>query len=761
MKIMQETRPPASTISRDTVVEKINPHLLSLLRVEREHQQLTLQPGCLLTSARFDVMAKYLYAKQRQYGGAGAWATHIYREHLKAFCDFKEGDGSGKTSFDDYVANFIRLLDGFAANGFDADNSLLPVGRDNVMIDGAHRLAAALYYGSTVECVCFDVTPDRYDYRYFRQRGMDPDVCDAMALEYCRLSHRVKVAVVFPVAGLKLEHIIDLLGGQDCIVYAKDVVVSRLGRANLIRLLYAGEHWVADGRSETRGLRDHVENRFREESPVRFLFFECVDADQARAAKEKIRKLTDAGNYGIHVNDSHRETLRIAETVLNRNSIHWLNHRQIARTRVFDRLFATFRGRLLSEAGLREVVCVDSSSVLAVYGLRDVNDLDYLCLPSVNLEFHGDEIRCHNEENHYYNDSIEDIISDPRLHFYYEGIKFASLDVARRMKETRREQKDRLDIDRIDALLHGSRVPYSPAYVLTHMRERTLSYRFRLVRWMRAHLPAWLIPFARYVYQLPSRVAETFGPDKKQMIYRGFVLHYSRGTSLIHGIKRGQLYEPLVTKRIVDALQSSDNKIFVDIGANIGLMSLNVTHEIPASRIFAFEPGLHQVKLLSQTVYDNGLDGQITVINSALGKESGQAEFFVHHSRHASGDGFRNTGRAGKANPTRVGVVTLDQWWLSAGKPAVDVVKIDTEGAELWVLQGAQDFLSACKPILVMEIERRNLQAYPYGADSIVSFLTDKGYKVMTIHGVPVSAETIGHYQWTCADYVAVPRHDC
>ena len=250
-------------IPRKTVVSGINPHLLNLLKVEAEHETEVLPAKRLLTPARFDVMAKVIYAKHRAMGGGMSWASRVYKEHLEILSGFEEGDGQGKTCFEDYRGSFDNLLNSVGSSGFRPEISMLPVGNDLQIIDGAHRLGAALFYNASVQVICFDMEPNRYDYRYFRRRGLAEDISDAMALEYCQMSPDVKVAVLFPVAQQHREKVISALG-RNTLVYEKAIIVTGSGRANLIRLLYAGEHWVGDGQQETRGVRDHIENRFEE-----------------------------------------------------------------------------------------------------------------------------------------------------------------------------------------------------------------------------------------------------------------------------------------------------------------------------------------------------------------------------------------------------------------------------------------------------------------------------------------------------------------
>jgi hypothetical protein len=141
---------------------------------------------------------------------------------------------------------------------------------------------------------------------------------------------------------------------------------------------------------------------------------------------------------------------------LNQNGIEFLNFANPASTEVFDTHFSKYREWLESTGYDKEDFCVDSSAVLSAFGLRDCRDLDFL--------YHGnfintgmEDVSCHNEEMKYYQDKKSDIIFNPENHFYYKGLKFASLDVIRRMKVFRNEEKDKKDVSLIDICLSVAR----------------------------------------------------------------------------------------------------------------------------------------------------------------------------------------------------------------------------------------------------------------------------------------------------------------
>ncbi len=210
--------------------------------------------------------------------------------------------------------------------------------------------------------------------------------------------------------------------------------------------------------------------------------------------------------------------------------------------------------------------------------------------------------------------------------------------------------------------------------------------------------------------------------------YCGFELVYSKGTSLVWRIETYGDYEPEVIGALVAELGRSRERTFVDVGANIGLISLAALAGVPGSRGFAFEPGPHQRALLADTIRRNGLKDRLTLSPLALSDAAGTACFAVHRRRHAAGDGLVDTGRAGPARSITVETETLDAWWQRSGRPWIDVVKIDTEGAELLVLRGAGAVIAECGPTIFLEISEDNLRAYPHGAADVRAHLEGLRY---------------------------------
>jgi FkbM family methyltransferase len=248
-----------------------------------------------------------------------------------------------------------------------------------------------------------------------------------------------------------------------------------------------------------------------------------------------------------------------------------------------------------------------------------------------------------------------------------------------------------------------------------------------------------------------------FRPFLLKRNYGDFELYYSRGTSLIERIKHGDLYEKDLSEAIINTLTQKKTPIFLDIGANIGLITLNVLGKVPDAKIYAFEPGPHQHSLLSKTVEKNNLSGKVILHKKALSNQTGKRLFAIHNTPDVSGDGFFDTGRAGPTKNILVDCITLDDWWIATGKADIIAIKIDTEGGELFVLQGGTKMISRCHPTLFLEIWPENLKPYPYDAEDILCWLNENKYALYTLSEEPVTLSNAKDYFGLCESFIAKP----
>ena len=140
----------------------------------------------------------------------------------------------------------------------------------------------------------------------------------------------------------------------------------------------------------------------------------------------------------------------------------------------------------------------------------------------------------------------------------------------------------------------------------------------------------------------------------------------------------------------------------MDIGANVGIFSVVMGATVGTQgAVYAFEPVAANVLRLEKNLQKNTL-GNVEVFPLALGASDGELQLrMAIDPAYAS---LREV-EAGFGNGTNVPIQVrrLDGVWEALGSPPISLVKIDVEGAEMDVLRGAMNFLTTCRPTLLVE----------------------------------------------------------
>ena len=166
-------------------------------------------------------------------------------------------------------------------------------------------------------------------------------------------------------------------------------------------------------------------------------------------------------------------------------------------------------------------------------------------------------------------------------------------------------------------------------------------------------------------------------------------------------------YEEVEKVEILRGLPMSG--VFLDIGANIGLFSTYVAKLLPKTQCFAFEPNPLLAQCLRKTVEKSPFP-QIHVQEVCLSDKVGSVDLYLH-KRNSGGHSMIDSSidLVERDLPLSVQSTTLDRWMQQAPISKVDAIKMDVQGAELLVLQGAKDTILKSRPLLLIEIENENL----------------------------------------------------
>jgi len=145
----------------------------------------------------------------------------------------------------------------------------------------------------------------------------------------------------------------------------------------------------------------------------------------------------------------------------------------------------------------------------------------------------------------------------------------------------------------------------------------------------------------------------------------------------------------------------SPGKVFVDVGANIGIYSVAASTLVrETGRVLAFEPSVQSFPVLKKNIALNRLRN-VRAFPVALAQNTGKA--WLHRGPNPS---LNSLGRdpSWKQDGEEVVTETLDKALHQEGIHRVDVIKMDVQGAEELVIRGAYKTITSEHPLIIFEV---------------------------------------------------------
>ena len=238
------------------------------------------------------------------------------------------------------------------------------------------------------------------------------------------------------------------------------------------------------------------------------------------------------------------------------------------------------------------------------------------------------------------------------------------------------------------------------------------------------------------------KTLQTVGvPSVKTTLPSGIHMNIGTNDILAYRVWNERTFEPAVRRAIERVLRTGMN--VVDIGANIGYYSILAARLIgPKHRVLAVEPQPLVVGKLKGNIALNGIEN-VDVVQAALTKSEGPVDFFVPKSGWESHGSMRSNGTFPPQSKVTVPGVPLDQLLAEKGYDSVGLIKMDAEGAELPIIEGAKELLSSRKrPYIVFESAEINSRPFGYTVFDLLNRIHEFGYELQ---------------QLDIADWLAVP----
>jgi hypothetical protein len=308
----------------NNVIPLIEPHFHKDLS-KTSYSVSRCKARSLLSHARFDIGFKLVYLEML--GKHTSLGEEIYKEHIRAFSlgAFTEPGNIKKNSIEIFFKTFNDTFDKIKTDGFDKSISLIPLSKNGHLANGSHRIASAAFLDKDVDCVDLQLQDSIYDYKFFYDRNVSDKDLDVAATKLVEYADNTHIAILWPTAIGFESKINDIIPN---VIYRKNVHLNLNGAHNLISQIYYGESWIGSIENNFKGANGKLVECFRSANPVRVVAFHAESLEEVLAVKLRIRQLFNVGKHSIHITDTKEEAIRLARTMFNDNSVHFLNYAQ-------------------------------------------------------------------------------------------------------------------------------------------------------------------------------------------------------------------------------------------------------------------------------------------------------------------------------------------------------------------------------------------------------------------------------------------------
>lgn len=246
--------------------------------------------------------------------------------------------------------------------------------------------------------------------------------------------------------------------------------------------------------------------------------------------------------------------------------------------------------------------------------------------------------------------------------------------------------------------------PHRRAFVLRYLLSKTVFF------WRDVHRPRFRLFLYEIVYSLcratsrPPLAMRWLRLDRVSTVFGVFNIRPGTidAACVSPAFERPDLDHLL--SRLRERISAGRSVLFLDVGADVGTYAVTVVNSLRGLgdiRAVAFEPSRSSCELLRRNLRDNDLDTLVTSRQLALGDGSTTTEFLRFNPRQPGGSGLHST-IVQETELERVRISTIDAELADLPVPDVLVFKVDVEGSEITVLDGARATLASAHEVLLL-----------------------------------------------------------
>jgi len=416
---------------------------------------------------RTDVVIKYMYAAKKLNCHPDFLddinVEQLYKQHIHIRTGGQEpGDEKRKGSLDDFVFKFNELIESFRSQGFMKGNEVPLSSQNNLLINGAHRVAICLALGYKIPVVKLDFPGGLWDINWFINAGFRQEDINIFlkAIAYLKPNNFL-VSILWAPVEQEWCQIEKDINSEAPILFSRTLDFSNDAFDEMICDIYSFDWGPMVGDNILRKIS--LLKKFPPKARVVFSEIEINHKPHCgKNLKEMIRfkysSISPIDHFTtIHVSESEAETNHLMNIFCSENNIFHLSRRKPLRPELVEML-ANYLSVLRKNKLNPMDCCIVGGAAIDILGLRNATDIDFTLRESIrfshfnggvtNLEGNVDVV-AHNYARSF---SAERPLTDDQIikrsgkHFFSRGLKFVDPVVAITRRQHQRRDKDLRDL---------------------------------------------------------------------------------------------------------------------------------------------------------------------------------------------------------------------------------------------------------------------------------------------------------------------------
>ena len=427
-----------------------------------------ISPYEMLHSFRLDLAVRYLVARDIVFGIENPNNLSLYSRMILARTNAHENDefyfDTKRNNTHDYIDSIKKLCCSIKEKGY-LQEGYIPVGENNVFLNGAHRIATALALEEDIWISHFAGKKGKTDFsiEWFDKNGFSTDDKIRVLRAYADLYTSCGIIILFaPCMDLwdylekQISKEMTIVGGVEL-----DFSDNYIAFENLFRDMYSDPLWrnvYIDRKLDllkTSELKMRVLLVSNEGFENRDLY-KTIENTKLEL-RDRLLFDTDIAPVVMHGSNSKTEFIHLKKIVLSVNNLKQLRRRVV---RCYSEEFVNRLERLKEVLGEKDItiedVIITGSSSWEIFGLRRADDLDFSVAGKYREKYGNDHKRLGNgldysrldsvevSDNKVYSDEL--LLSDDNYHFVFDGLKFVNIDLIAQKKAYNKREKDIKDV---------------------------------------------------------------------------------------------------------------------------------------------------------------------------------------------------------------------------------------------------------------------------------------------------------------------------